>query len=73
MMVRMRVDFHVQFRVEHWEELGSNRSTYLEYVFFRFGDLCEVLKSVHLLLKATRKYRSLILTKRDLCVKLTMT
>ena len=71
MIVRLRVEFHAAFCVQQREKLRSNGMAYLEDVVVGFGDLCEVLESVHLLLKATRKYRLLILTKLDPSVKLT--
>ena len=71
MMVRMRVEFYTAFRVHQWENLRSNSAANLKNSFVGFGDLCEVLESVHFLLKATRKYRLSILTKLDLSVELT--
>ena len=71
MMVRMRVEFYAALCVQQRQKLRSNSTAYLKHVVLGFGDLCEVLESVHLLLKVTRKYRLSILTKLDFSVKLT--
>lgn len=71
MMVWMRVDFHAAFCVQQWETFISNGAAHSKDAAVGFGDLYEGLESVHLLLKATRKYRLLIHTKLDLSVKLT--
>ena len=47
----MRVEFHAALCVQQREKLRSNSTANLKHVVLRFGDLCEVLQSVHLLLK----------------------
>ena len=49
-MILVRADFYADLCIQQWQELVSNGSACLEYVFLSIGNLCGVLESVQLLL-----------------------